>query len=143
MPCVKRPFQKSIHYDKHSFIHHKSFCKKPTSCKLITKLLKELQHSKTFIRNEKKHNHNKVSYNYLGSPTQADHSSGGSQYSHLFFILFICFNCGKLKKTLVTCNVQKPDFLIFSSLTKEQEKQTITIIQKNSTHFSLIRKVQK
>ena len=27
------------------------------------------------IRNEKKHSHNKVSYNYFGPPTQADHSS--------------------------------------------------------------------
>ena len=28
-------------------------------------------------RNERKHNYNKVSYNYLGTPTQADHSSRG------------------------------------------------------------------
>ena len=41
----------------------------------------------TVVRNRKKHNHNKVSYNYLGSPTQADHNSRRSQYS------------------LVTCNV--------------------------------------
>ena len=39
------------------------------------------------VRNRKKNDHNKVFYNYLGSPTQADHNSRRSQYS------------------LVTCNV--------------------------------------
>ena len=53
------------------------------------------------IRNGKKHNHNKVYYNYLGSPTQADHNSRRSQYSHVFFIWFSCFSSGKFEKTLV------------------------------------------
>ena len=33
------------------------------------------------IRNEKKYSHSKVSYNFLQNPR-------GSQYSHVFFILF-------------------------------------------------------
>ena len=37
-------------------------------------------------RNGKKHTHDKFSYNYLGSPTQADHILWRSQYSHVFFI---------------------------------------------------------
>ena len=68
------------------------------------------------IRNRKKDSHNKVSYSYLGSPTQADHNSRRSQYSHVFFILFSCFSCGKFEKTLFTCNVKTPDlFYIFIS----------------------------
>ena len=69
------------------------------------------------IRNGKKHNHNKVSYNYFGSPTQADHNSRRSKYSPVFFILFSCFGCGKFEKTLfITGNVQKPGlFYIFIS----------------------------
>ena len=42
-------------------------------------------------RNGKKHNHNKFSNNYMGSPTQAAHNSWRSQYSD--------------EKSLVTCNV--------------------------------------
>ena len=57
------------------------------------------------IRNGKKHSHNKVSHSYLGPPTQANHNSRRSQYSHVFFILFSCFSCGKFEKILVTCNV--------------------------------------
>ena len=53
----------------------------------------------------KKHNHNMVSYNYLGSPTQTDFNSRRSQYSHVFFILCSCFNSGKFEKTVVTCNI--------------------------------------
>ena len=45
-------------------------------------VLKELQYSKTVVRNGKKHSHNKVSDNYLGSLTQADHNSRRSQYAH-------------------------------------------------------------
>ena len=44
------------------------------------------------IINGKNHSQNNVSYNYLGSPTQADHNSRRSQYSHVFFILFSCFS---------------------------------------------------
>ena len=45
----------------------KILLKKYTSCKLITKLLLIRNNStrKQVIRNEKKHSHNKVSYNYL------------------------------------------------------------------------------
>ena len=51
------------------------------------------------IRNGKKHGHNKVSYDYLACPTQVDHSSIRSQYSHVFFILLSCFSCEKFEKT--------------------------------------------
>ena len=54
---------------------------------------------------EKKHGLNKVSYNFLGCPTQGDHNSKRSQYSHVFFILLSYFICGKSAKTPVTCNV--------------------------------------
>ena len=57
------------------------------------------------VRNGKKHIHNKVSYNYLGSPTEADHNSRRSQYPHIFFILFSCFGFVKFEKTVVTCNI--------------------------------------
>ena len=78
------------------------------SCKLIT----------IFTRNGKKYshnNHNTVFYNYLRSPTQADHSSRRSQYSHVFSILLSCFNCGKFKKTLVCYlqNIETRSFLYF------------------------------
>ena len=55
------------------------------------------------VRSGEKHNHNKVSYNYLGSSTQADHNSRRSQYS------------------LVICNVQKPGIFIIVFLPKEQK----------------------
>ena len=55
------------------------------------------------IRNGKKYSYNKFSYNYVLSPTQADHNSRRLQYSHVFFILFSCFSCWKFEKTLVTC----------------------------------------
>ena len=42
-------------------------------------------------RNGKKHSRNKFSYNYVGSPTQADHNSWRSQYSD--------------EKAIVTCKV--------------------------------------
>ena len=58
---------------------------------------------KQVVRSGKKHNHNKVSYNYLGSSTQADHNSRRSQYS------------------LVICNVQKPGIFIIVFLPKEQK----------------------
>ena len=57
------------------------------------------------VRNGKKHSHNKVSYNYLVSPTQADHNLRRLGYSPVLFVLFNCFSCGKFEKTLVTCNV--------------------------------------
>ena len=53
------------------------------------------------LENGKKQGHNKISYNYLRSPTQVDHNSRRSQYWHMFFILFSCFSCGKFEKTLV------------------------------------------
>ena len=37
------------------------------------------------VRTRKKHSHIKVSYNYLEYPTQLDHNSRRSQYSHVFF----------------------------------------------------------
>ena len=57
------------------------------------------------VRNGKKHSHSKVSCNYLGSPTQADHNSRRLQYSRVLFILFSCFSCGIFGKPLVTSNV--------------------------------------
>ena len=77
------------------------------------------------IRNEKKHSHHKVSYTYLGSPTQADHNSRRSQYLHVFFILFSCYSRGKLEKTLVTCNIQNSSLFIFSFHTKEQKSKKL------------------
>ena len=53
------------------------------------------------IRNGMKLNHSKVSHNYLGSPTQADHNSRRSKYSHASYILFSCISFGKFEKTLV------------------------------------------
>ena len=52
----------------------------------------------------RKYRHNKDSYNYIGFPTQADHYSRRSKYSHVLFILFSCFSCGKFEKNLATCN---------------------------------------
>ena len=73
------------------------------------------------VRNGKKRNHNKVSYNYLGYPTQADHNSRRSQYS------------------LVTCNVWKPSAFIFPFLSKEQKSfkkySIIQFICKIHTHM--------
>ena len=71
-----------------------------------------------------KHSHNKVSYNHLESPTQADHNSRRSHYSPVFSFLFSCSSCGKLENTLVTFNLQKPCLFIFSFLTKEQTPHT-------------------
>ena len=45
---------------------------------------------------------NKVSDNYVGSPTQADCNSRNHNI-HTYF-LFSCFSCGKVEKTLVTLN---------------------------------------
>ena len=56
-------------------------------------------------RNGKEHSHDKFSYNYLRSPSQADYILWRSQYSHVFFILLICFSCRKFEKTLATCDV--------------------------------------
>ena len=58
-----------------------------------------------FIKKMRKYRHNKDSYNYIGFPTQADHYSRRSKYSHVLFILFSCFSCGKFEKNLATCNV--------------------------------------
>ena len=57
------------------------------------------------VRKEKKHSHNNVSYNNLGSPIKADHNSKRSQYLHAIFILFSYFSCGKFEKTLATSSV--------------------------------------
>ena len=73
-----------------------------------------------FIRNRKKHSHNKVSYNYLQSPIQADHNSSWSQYSYVFFFSFSCFSREKFEKTLINSYVLKPGLFISSFLTKEQ-----------------------
>ena len=51
-----------------------------------------------------RNSHIKVSYNYLGSPIQADNSRG-SQCSHIFFILLNCYSWGKFEETLVTSNL--------------------------------------
>ena len=75
----------------------------------------------TIVRNGKIHSHNKVSYNYLRSPTQADHNAWRPQYSHVFFVMVSYFSCGKFEKSLVTCNVWKPGLSIFSFLTKDQK----------------------
>ena len=75
------------------------------------------------IRNGKKHGHKKVSYEYLGSPTQADHNSRRSRYSPLFTILFRCFSCGKFQKALVTCIIQKPGHYIFLFPTEDQKRK--------------------
>ena len=64
-------------------------------------------------RNGRKYSHDKFSYNYLGSPTQADHILQRPQYSHVFFILLSCFSCRKFEKTLVAYNGQKPDLFRF------------------------------
>ena len=66
------------------------------------------------IKNRKKHGHKKVSYNYLGSPTQGDHNSRRTQYSQVFFILFSCFSCGKFEKTIVT-SIETRSFYVFIS----------------------------
>ena len=55
------------------------------------------------IINGKKHSRNKVSYNRLGFPTQADHNSRRSKYSHVFFNLF---------NFLAVENSREPLFLI-------------------------------
>ena len=72
-------------------------------------------------RNGKKHR----GYYYPEYPTQADHNSGRSQYSHIFFILLSCFSCGKFEKTFLTCSAYKPGL-----------KKIIK--NKNFTHLSLI-----
>ena len=70
------------------------------SCKLIKKTTAGTAVLENIIvRNGKKYGCNKVSYNYLGSPTQEDHNI------HTFFILFSCFSWGKFRKTLVPSNV--------------------------------------
>ena len=53
----------------------------------------------------RKHSHKKQKETAAIPPNQADHSSGKSQYSHIFFFLFSCFSCGKCENTLVTCDV--------------------------------------
>ena len=47
------------------------------------------------VRNRKKYSQNKVSYKFLGSPTQSDHS--------LFYLVALAM--GKFEKTLLTCNI--------------------------------------
>ena len=57
------------------------------------------------------------------SDFQLKHYSRRSKYSHVLFILFSCFSCGKFEKNLATCNVWKPSLSIFSFLTKEQKRK--------------------
>ena len=40
--------------------------------------------TRKYSHKKRKHSHSKVSYDYPGSPTQADHISRRSQYSHVF-----------------------------------------------------------
>ena len=49
------------------------YCRNYSYCTVGTAVLEN-----TFVRNGKKHSHNKISYNYLGCPTQADQNSGSS-----------------------------------------------------------------
>ena len=73
-------------------------------------LLLYLRHYNTQKLSQKKHSQVKFSYNYLGSPTQADRILWRLQYSHVFFILL---SCRKFEKALVTWNVLKPGLFIF------------------------------
>ena len=76
------------------------------------------------IKNGKKHNHNKISFNYLGPPTQADLNSRRSQYSHVFFTLFSCFSCGKFENPLLLVTYRNQVFLYFHfSLKSNKEKK--------------------
>ena len=110
--------------------NRKVYLEKHTSCNFITKLLWDLQYSKTSSSETERNSHNKVFYNYIGFPTQADHYLKRSLYPYVFFFLFSCFSSGKFEKTLVTCNVQKSDLFVFSFLTKEQKRKI--------PHFSII-----
>ena len=81
--------------------HHKSCWKSIHHVSWLRNNFRNNSARNIVIRNGKKHNLNKGSYNYLRSPTEEDHNSKRSQYSHVFYILFSCSGCGKFEKTLV------------------------------------------
>ena len=82
-------------------VHHKFCWKSIHDVSWLRSYFRKNSTRKYSHNNGKKHSHNKVSYNYLGSPTQADHNSRRSQYSHVLTrILFSCFSPGKFEKTL-------------------------------------------
>ena len=66
--CKKAYSIKSIHH-----AHHKSCWKNVHHVSDYETTLGNTVVENIVIRNGKKYNHNKVSYNYLGSTTQADH----------------------------------------------------------------------
>ena len=105
-------WQQSIHH-----AHHKSCWKTMHHVSWLLNYFTNYSTENMVIRNGKNHSHNKISYNYLIFPTQANHSSGRSQ---VFFFLFSCFSCGKLEKALVPC---KPGLFTLSFLTKEQKRK--------------------
>ena len=84
----------------------------------------------TVVRYGKKHSHNKVSCNFLGSPTQADHNSRRPQYSHVFFILFICFSCAveNSRKPLLLVTYRNHVFLYFHFQLKSKKFQKAKIL---------------
>ena len=84
----------------------------------------------TVVRYGKKHSHNKVSCNFLGSPTQADHDSRRPQYSQVFFILFICFSCAveNSRKPLLLVTYRNHVFLYFHFQLKSKKFQKAKIL---------------
>ena len=65
------------------------------------------------MRKGKKHSHNKLSYNYHGSPTQADHNSKRSQYSHIFFTCLVALAVENLRKSLLPVKYRNQVFSHF------------------------------
>ena len=53
------------------------YCRNYSYCTIGATVLEN-----TVVRKGKKHSYNKISYNSLGSPTQADQNSRRSQYLH-------------------------------------------------------------
>ena len=98
------------------------------TCKLIRKLCTAgtAVLENTAVKNRKKHSYNKVSYNYPGSPIQADHNI---QMHYLFCLVVLAEENSRKPLLLVTYRNQV--FLYFHFYLKNKKVSKIP-------HFSLI-----
>ena len=62
-------------------------------------------------------------------PTQADHNSRRSQYSHVFFTFLSSFICGKFEKIFLLVTHRNQVFLYFHFYLKNKSSKKYSIIQ--------------
>ena len=65
------------------------------------------------VKNGKKHGHNKVSYNYLGSPTQVYHNSRNHNIHTYSLFCLISLAVENLRKPLLLVTYRNQVFLYF------------------------------